>query len=184
MMDSMSHLILLSNQMGVGTLEIQKHGAVHLSATRTDIIVDIHKVNDDICITIYDIDSVLDMNFSLQFRDEAVDFLLPLFPPLESKSSHAFAITRILVTLSNPCGTSVQISCAGRNAIGVPTHIRSCRGRRRRVKPTRDDRRTRFGRRLNIRAGPCRCWSSTRGIGRDVKSCLRDELNSASNKVN
>ena len=42
MMDSMSHLILLSNQEGVGTLETQKHGAVHLSATRSDIIVDIH----------------------------------------------------------------------------------------------------------------------------------------------
>ena len=123
------------------------------------------------------------MDYSLQFRGEVLNFLLPLFPPLESKSSHAFAITRILVTLSNPCGTSVQISCAGRNAIGVPTHIRSCRGRRRRVKPTRDDRRTRFGRRLNIRAGPCRFWSSTHDIGRDVKSCLRDELNSASNKV-
>ena len=47
-------------------------------------------------------DSVLDTNFSLQYRDEVLNFILPLFPPLESKSSHVSAITRILVTLSNP----------------------------------------------------------------------------------
>lgn len=46
-------------------------------------------------------DSVLDMNFSLQYRDEVLNFLLPLFPPLESKSSHVSAITRILVSLSD-----------------------------------------------------------------------------------
>ena len=47
-------------------------------------------------------DSVLDMNFSLSYRDEVLNFLLPLFPPLESRASHVYAVTRLLVTLSEP----------------------------------------------------------------------------------
>ena len=47
-------------------------------------------------------DSVIDMNFSLSYRVEVLNFLLPLFPPLEAKASHVYAVTRILVTLSNP----------------------------------------------------------------------------------
>ena len=50
-------------------------------------------------------DSVIDMNFSLSYRNEVLNFLLPLFPPLESKASHVYAVTRILVTLSNPSVT-------------------------------------------------------------------------------
>ena len=47
-------------------------------------------------------DSVIDMTFSLSYRNEVLNFLLPLFPPLEAKASHVYAVTRILVTLSDP----------------------------------------------------------------------------------
>lgn len=46
-------------------------------------------------------EAVLDTNFSLSYRDEVLYFLYHLFPPLESKSSHVHALTRLLVTLSS-----------------------------------------------------------------------------------
>lgn len=47
-------------------------------------------------------DSVLDTNFSLSYRDEVLRFLLPLFPPLEAQATHINAVTRLLVTLGDP----------------------------------------------------------------------------------
>ena len=47
-------------------------------------------------------DSVLDTNFSLSYRNEVPKFLLPLFPPLESKALHVNPVTRLLVTLGDP----------------------------------------------------------------------------------
>lgn len=49
----------------------------------------------------YAMDAVLDTNFSLSYRNRVLNFLLPLFPPLESRSPHAHGVTRLLVTLSS-----------------------------------------------------------------------------------
>ena len=46
-------------------------------------------------------DAVLETNFSLSYRNEVLNFLLPLFPPLEPKAPHVHAVTRLLVTLSD-----------------------------------------------------------------------------------
>ena len=51
-------------------------------------------------------DAVLDMHFSLVYREQVLNFLYPLFPPLESKSPHIHAVTRLLVSLSNPALTT------------------------------------------------------------------------------
>ena len=47
--------------------------------------------------------SVLDPGFSLNYRDQVLHKLLPLFssPTTESKSLHVHALTRLLVTLSD-----------------------------------------------------------------------------------
>jgi 26S proteasome regulatory subunit N2 len=52
-------------------------------------------------------DSVIDSNASLSFRDQVLLFLLPLFPPpsTDAKSPHVHALTRLLVTLGNPALT-------------------------------------------------------------------------------
>lgn len=51
----------------------------------------------------YAMEAVLDTGFSLQYRDEVLHKLLPLFPPptIESQSPHIHALTRLLVTLSD-----------------------------------------------------------------------------------
>ena len=75
---------------------------IALEAHRLDLILDRYKLTNDASLLSYTMDSVLDTNFSRQYRDEVLNFLLPLFPPLASKVSHVYAVTRILVTLSNP----------------------------------------------------------------------------------
>lgn len=52
----------------------------------------------------YAMEAVLDTGFSLSYRDQVLHFLLPLFPSptTESRSPHVHALTRLLVTLSNP----------------------------------------------------------------------------------
>ena len=47
---------------------------------------------------------VLDNNFSLSYRDQVLNFLYPLFPPItgDASSPYILTLTRILVTLSNP----------------------------------------------------------------------------------
>jgi hypothetical protein len=49
-------------------------------------------------------DSVIDSGVSLSRRDGVLRYLLPLFPPpaIETKGSHVYALTRLLVTLSDP----------------------------------------------------------------------------------
>ncbi|EJD04170.1 26S proteasome regulatory complex, non-ATPase subcomplex, Rpn2/Psmd1 subunit [Fomitiporia mediterranea MF3/22] len=78
---------------------------IALESHRLDLILEIFKLTQDVSMLSYAMDSVIDMNFSLSYRNEVLNFLLPLFPPLESKASHVYAVTRILVTLSNPSVT-------------------------------------------------------------------------------
>lgn len=49
-------------------------------------------------------EAVLDTGFSLLYRDQVLNFLLPLFPApsSRSKSSHIHSLARLLVTLNNP----------------------------------------------------------------------------------
>jgi hypothetical protein len=44
---------------------------------------------------------VLDSGFKLAYRDEVLNFVLPLFPPPTHQSPHVTALTRLLVTLSS-----------------------------------------------------------------------------------
>jgi 26S proteasome regulatory subunit N2 len=46
-------------------------------------------------------EAVVDTNFSLSYRNHVLNFLLPLFPPIEARSSHIHAVTRLLVSLSD-----------------------------------------------------------------------------------
>lgn len=49
-------------------------------------------------------EGVLDTGFSLSYRDQVLRFLFPLFPQLTTGdgSPHVHALTRLLVTLSDP----------------------------------------------------------------------------------
>ncbi|KAL5495465.1 RPN2 [Sanghuangporus weigelae] len=75
---------------------------IALESHRLDLVLHIYKLTRDVSLLSYAMDSVIDMNFSLSYRNEVLNFLLPLFPPLEAKASHVYAVTRILVTLSSP----------------------------------------------------------------------------------
>lgn len=46
-------------------------------------------------------EAVIDTQFSLSYRDLVLQFLYPLFPPLENHSPHIHALTRLLVALSS-----------------------------------------------------------------------------------
>ena len=49
-------------------------------------------------------EAVLDTAFPLAYRDQVLKFLFPLFPAptVDAKSTHVYALTRILVTLNSP----------------------------------------------------------------------------------
>lgn len=49
-------------------------------------------------------EAVLDTGFSLLYRDQILNFLLPLFPApsFKTKSSHIHSLARLLVTLNSP----------------------------------------------------------------------------------
>lgn len=67
-----------------------------------DLVLQIYNLDKDISLLSYTMDAVLDnTSVSLSYRDEVLNFLFPLFPPLEAKSPHIHAVTRLLVTLSN-----------------------------------------------------------------------------------
>lgn len=74
---------------------------IALESHRLDLILQIFKLNEDVSLLSYAMDAVLETNFSLSFRNQVLNFLLPLFPPLESKAPHVHAVTRLLVTLSD-----------------------------------------------------------------------------------
>lgn len=50
-------------------------------------------------------EAVIDTQFSLSYRDLVLQFLYPLFPPLENRSPHIHALTRLLVALSSSATT-------------------------------------------------------------------------------
>jgi len=68
-----------------------------------DIIEEIYERIQDTLLLSYAMETVLDIGFSLSYRDQVLHKLLPLFPSptTESKSPHVHALTRLLVTLSN-----------------------------------------------------------------------------------
>lgn len=48
-------------------------------------------------------DAVSDTGFPLSYRDQVLNFLLPLFPrPSKDGSPHVHSLTRLLLTLSSP----------------------------------------------------------------------------------
>lgn len=75
---------------------------IALEARRLDIIARIHDLTHDTDLLVYVMDAVSETSFTLSYRLAVLRFLLPLFPPLDSHSSHIHAVTRILVTLSSP----------------------------------------------------------------------------------
>lgn len=74
---------------------------IALESHRLDLILQIFKLNEDVSLLSYAMDAVLETNFSLSYRNQVLNFLLPLFPPLEPKAPHVHAVTRLLVTLSD-----------------------------------------------------------------------------------
>lgn len=77
---------------------------IALESRRFDIIEQIYARTQDTLLLSYAMEAVLDTGFSLSYRDQVLHKLLPLFPSptTESKSPHVHALTRLLVTLSNP----------------------------------------------------------------------------------
>lgn len=75
---------------------------VALEAHRLDLISYIYKLSNDASLLAYAMDSVLDTNFSLSYRDEVLRFLLLIFPPLKAQAAYINAVTRLLVTLGDP----------------------------------------------------------------------------------
>ena len=77
---------------------------IALESRRLDIISRIYDITRDVSLLSYAMEAVLDTGFSLLYRDQVLNFLLPLFPAPSSrtKSSHIHSLARLLVTLNNP----------------------------------------------------------------------------------
>ncbi|KAF8585578.1 26S proteasome regulatory complex, non-ATPase subcomplex, Rpn2/Psmd1 subunit [Ramaria rubella] len=74
---------------------------IALESHRLDVVKHIFSLSSDTELISYVMEAVLDTGFKLSYRDEVLHFLLPLFPPPSSHSSHIYALTRLLVTLSD-----------------------------------------------------------------------------------
>ena len=77
---------------------------IALESRRLDVISRIYNLIHDVSLLSYAMEAVLDTGFSLLYRDQVLNFLLPLFPSPSSKtkSSHIHSLARLLVTLNNP----------------------------------------------------------------------------------
>jgi 26S proteasome regulatory subunit N2 len=77
---------------------------IALESKRLDVISTIYKATHDVTLLTYAMDAVLDAGFPLLYRDQVLRFLYPLFPTPSAadKSPHVDALTRLLVTLSDP----------------------------------------------------------------------------------
>ncbi|KAH7883493.1 26S proteasome regulatory complex non-ATPase subcomplex Rpn2 Psmd1 subunit [Phlebopus sp. FC_14] len=77
---------------------------ISLESHRFDIISRVYHITQDVSLLCYAMEAVLDTGFSLSYRDQVLNFLLPLFPApsLQTNSSHIHALARLLVTLNNP----------------------------------------------------------------------------------
>ncbi|KZT05866.1 26S proteasome regulatory complex non-ATPase subcomplex Rpn2/Psmd1 subunit [Laetiporus sulphureus 93-53] len=76
---------------------------IALESHRLDVITQIYESTEDVSLLSYTMDAVLDTAFPLVYRDEVLQFLLPLFPAptSENKSPHVSSVTRLLVSLSS-----------------------------------------------------------------------------------
>lgn len=77
---------------------------IALESRRLDVISRIYDITHDVSLLSYAMEAILDTGFSLSYRDQILNFLLPLFPAPSSKtkSSHIHSLARLLVTLNNP----------------------------------------------------------------------------------
>nr|GAT44102.1 predicted protein [Mycena chlorophos] len=84
--------------------ELKQAIGIALEARRLDVIERIYTQTKDTSLLSYAMEGVLDTGFSLSYRDQVLTFLFPLFPrPVAGDNSpHVHALTRLLVTLSNP----------------------------------------------------------------------------------
>ncbi|KAI1793844.1 26S proteasome regulatory complex non-ATPase subcomplex Rpn2/Psmd1 subunit [Ganoderma leucocontextum] len=84
--------------------EFRQAIGIALESRRLDIIKSIYKQTRDTTLLSYAMEAVLDTAFPLAYRDQVLKFLFPLFPAPtgEAKSTHVYALTRILVTLNSP----------------------------------------------------------------------------------
>ena len=85
---------------------------IALESQRLDIISSIYSQTKDTSLLAYAMEGVLDTGFSLSYRDQVLRFLFPLFPrPTTGDGSpHVHALTRLLVTLSDPSLTIPLLS--------------------------------------------------------------------------
>ncbi|TFK57040.1 26S proteasome regulatory complex non-ATPase subcomplex Rpn2/Psmd1 subunit [Heliocybe sulcata] len=76
---------------------------IALESRRLDIISKVYEHAHDTSLLSYAMDAVLDTGVSLSYRDQVLNFLLPLFPrpSTDSKTSDIHPLTRLLVTLSD-----------------------------------------------------------------------------------
>jgi 26S proteasome regulatory subunit N2 len=74
---------------------------IALESRRLDIIAKVFEQTKDTDLLAYAMEAALDTGFTLAYRNEVLDFLLSLFPPLCANSRHIHAFTRLLVSLSN-----------------------------------------------------------------------------------
>ncbi|CAG7847424.1 26S proteasome regulatory subunit RPN2 [Serendipita indica DSM 11827] len=79
---------------------------IALECRRLDVIQHIHKITNDTDLLVYVMDAVFETSFTLSYRLAVLRFIFPLFPPLENECDHIHAVTRILVTLSDPSLTT------------------------------------------------------------------------------
>ncbi|KAG1796206.1 hypothetical protein EV424DRAFT_1547135 [Suillus variegatus] len=71
---------------------------IALESHRLDVVNRIYDLTHDVSLLSYTMEAVLDTGFSLSYRDQVLNFLLPLFPPPTSlsKSPHIHALARLL----------------------------------------------------------------------------------------
>ncbi|KAJ7596896.1 D-isomer specific 2-hydroxyacid dehydrogenase [Mycena floridula] len=90
--------------------EFKQAIGIALESRRLDIISRIYGLTRDISLLSYAMEAVLDTGFSLSYRDQILRFLYPLFPPPTTGdgSPHVYALTRLLITLSD-CSLMVPL---------------------------------------------------------------------------
>jgi 26S proteasome regulatory subunit N2 len=74
---------------------------IALESQRLDVISSIYSQTRDASLLNYTTEGVLDTGLSLSYRDQVLRFLFPLFAR-PTGSPHVHALTRLLVTLSDP----------------------------------------------------------------------------------
>ncbi|KAF8560271.1 26S proteasome regulatory complex non-ATPase subcomplex Rpn2/Psmd1 subunit [Imleria badia] len=91
-------------QRCIDEAEYRQAIGIALESRRLDVISRIYNITHDVSLLSYAMEAVLDTGFSLLYRDQVLNFLLPLFPAPSSrtKSSHIHSLARLLVTLNNP----------------------------------------------------------------------------------